>query len=153
MQATAIATWQAHGAHDDGAGWQPQLHPFHRQRQTEQVTTPQEWRPTGIGLGTPSLRHLHLGPASHAVSKKYAYADDLTIMHTDGNWQAVEGVRVLSKDKATLGEYLQIWKLKLSTTQTLTAVVHLNKEAKREVKVNHNNETLFFCSVPKYLAT
>jgi len=74
-------------------------------------------------------------------------------MHTDGNWQAVEGVRVLSKDKATLGEYLQIWKLKLSTTQTLTAVFHLNKEAKREVKVNHNNETLFFCSVPKYLAT
>ena len=59
---------------------------------------------------------------------------------------------VLSKDKATLGEYLQTWKLKLSTTKTVSAVFHLNnKEAKHELKVNFNNETLPFCSEPKYL--
>jgi len=53
---------------------------------------------------------------------------------------------------ATLGEYLQSWKLKLSTTKTVSAVFHLNnKEAKRELKVNFNNETLPFCSEPKYL--
>ena len=53
---------------------------------------------------------------------------------------------------ATLGEYLQIWKPKLSTTKTASAVFHLNnKEAKRELKVNFNNETLPFCSEPKYL--
>jgi len=34
--------------------------------------------------------------------------------HADGNRQAVEGV--LSKDGATVDEYLQTWKLKLSTT-------------------------------------
>ena len=52
----------------------------------------------------------------------------------------------------TLGEYLQTWKLKLSTTKTVSAVFHLNnKEAKRELKVNFNNETLPFCSEPKYL--
>jgi len=40
---------------------------------------------------------------------------------------------------ATLGEYLQTWKLKLSTTKTVSAVFHLNnKEAKRELKVNFN---------------
>jgi len=39
------------------------------------------------------------------ISKKYAYADDLAIMHADGDWQAVEGA--LTKDMATLGEYLQ----------------------------------------------
>jgi len=62
----------------------------------------------------------------------------------------VEGA--LSKDMATLGEYLQTWKLKLSTTKTALAVFHLNnKEAKRELKVNFNNETLPFCSEPKYL--
>jgi len=34
----------------------------------------------------------------------------------------------------------------------VSAVFHLNnKEAKRELKVNFNNETLPFCSVPKYL--
>ena len=53
---------------------------------------------------------------------------------------------------ATLGEYLQTWKLKLSTTKTVSAVFHLNnKEAKRELKVSFNNETLPFCSEPKYL--
>jgi len=40
---------------------------------------------------------------------------------------------------------------KLSTTKMVSAVFYLNnKEAKREVKVNHNNETLPFCSEPKY---
>jgi len=44
------------------------------------------------------------------------------------------------------------WKLKLTTTKTVPAVFHLsNKEAKRELKVNINNETLPFCSEPKYL--
>jgi len=58
----------------------------------------------------------------------------------------------LSKDMATLGEYLQTSKPKLSTTKTVLAVFHLNnKEAKRELKVNFNNETLPFCSEPKYL--
>ena len=52
---------------------------------------------------------------------------------------------------ATLGEYLQTWKLKLSTTKTVSAVFHLNKEARRELKVNFNNETLPFCSEPKYV--
>jgi len=70
----------------------------------------------------------------------------LTIMHAGGNWRAVDGA--LNKDMATLGEYLQTWKLKLSTTKTVSAVFHLNnKEAKREVKVNYNNETLPICSV------
>jgi len=53
---------------------------------------------------------------------------------------------------ATVGEYLQTWKLKLSTTKTVSAVFHLNnKEAKRDLKVNFNNETLPFCPEPKYL--
>ena len=61
-------------------------------------------------------------------------------------------VGALTKDMATLGEYFQTWKLKLSTTETVSAVFHLNnKEAKRELKVNFNNETLPFWSEPKYL--
>jgi len=48
----------------------------------------------------------------------------------------------------------QVWryKLKLSTTKTASAAFHLNNmEAKRELKVKYNNETLPFCSEPKYL--
>ena len=53
---------------------------------------------------------------------------------------------------ATPGEYLQTWKLKLSITKTVSAVFHLNKKkAKRELKVNFNNETLLLCSERKYL--
>jgi len=55
-------------------------------------------------------------------------------MHADGDWQAVEGV--LRKDVSTASEYRQIWKLKLRTLNTESAVLHLNsKEAKRELKV------------------
>ena len=96
------------------------------------------------------LFNIYTSDLSATISRKYAYADDLTIMHADGDWLAVEGA--LSKDMATLGEYLQTWKLKLSTTKMVSAVFHLNnKEAKRELKVNFNNETLPFCSEPKYL--
>jgi len=90
------------------------------------------------------LFNIYISDLLTTISRKYAYDDDLGIMHADGNWQAVEGA--LSKDTATLGEYLQTWKLKLSTTKMVSAVFHLNKEAKPELKVNFNNETLPFCS-------
>ena len=97
----------------------------------------------------PLLFNIYISDLPTTISRKYACADDLAIMHADGDWQAVKGA--LTKDMATLGEYLQTWKLKLSTTKTVLAVFHLNnKEAKRELKVNFNNETLPFCSEPKY---
>jgi len=72
-------------------------------------------------------------------------------MHADVDWQAVEWV--LTKDMATVGEYLQTWKLKLSTTKTVSAAFHLNnKEAKHELKVKYNSANLVpFCSETKYL--
>jgi len=98
----------------------------------------------------PLLFNIYISDLPTTTSRKHAYADDLAIMHADGDWQAVGGV--LSKDMATLAEYLQTWKLKLSTTKTVSAVFHLNNnEAQRELKVNFNNETLPFCSEPKYL--
>ena len=89
------------------------LSPVPQQRQTEQVTAPQERRVTGIRPSAPSLQHLYVWPVNYRL-QKYVFADDLAIMHVDGDWQVVEGV--LSKDMATVGEYLQTWKLKLSTT-------------------------------------
>ena len=81
----------------------------------------------------PLLFNIYISDLSTTVFRKYAYADDLAIMHAGGDWQAVEGV--LSKDMATVDEYLQTWKLKLSTTKTASAAFHINnKEAKRELK-------------------
>jgi len=72
-------------------------------------------------------------------------------MHADGDWQVVEGM--LSKDDmATVDEYLQTWKLLLSSTKTMSADFHLNNmEANHGLKVNFNNKTLSFCSEPKNL--
>ena len=93
----------------------------------------------------PLLFNISISDLPTTVSRKCAYADDLAIMHADGDWQAVEGV--LSKDMTTVGEYLQTWKLNLSSKQSVWAAFHLNnKEVKRELNVNFNNETLLFCS-------
>jgi len=85
----------------------------------------------------PLLFNIHIEDLLTTVSKTYAYADDLAIMHADGDWQAVEVV--LTKDMATVSEYFQTWKLKLSTTKTVSAVFHLNKISKHELKVIYNN--------------
>ena len=98
----------------------------------------------------PLLFNIYIPDLPTTVSRRYAYADYPAIMHADGDWQAVEGV--LCKDMATVDEYILTWKLKFSTTKTVSAVFHLNnKKPKRELKVNFNNETLPFCSEPKYL--
>jgi len=96
----------------------------------------------------PLLFNINTWLANHHLTK-YAYFDDLAIIDTDGDGQAVKGV--LSKDMASIGKFLQTWKLKLDTTKTVLADFHLNKEAKCELKVNHNNETLAFCSESKNL--
>jgi len=81
--------------------------------------TPQERRPTRICPGMPSLQHLHLSPANHRLHKVcIGHADDLAIMHVDGDWQTVEVV--LTKQMASAGEYLQTWKLQLSTIKTVS---------------------------------
>jgi len=98
----------------------------------------------------PLLFNIFISDLPTTVSRKYEHADYLAIMHADTDWQVVEGV--LSKDMEYIYEYLQTWKLTLSTAKTVSAAFHLNnKEAKRELKVNQNNETLPFCSELKYL--
>jgi len=49
------------------------------------------------------LFNIYTSDLPTSLSRKYAYADDLAVMHVDGDWLAVEGA--LSKDMATLGEY------------------------------------------------
>jgi len=59
---------------------------------------------------------------------------------------------MLSKHRTTIGKYLNTWKLKLSTANTVSAIFHVsNKAAKDELKANFRNEILPFCSEPKYL--
>ena len=84
------------------------------------------------------------------ISKEFAYADDLALLHSSGNWKDLE--ETLSQDMSTLSLYLQTCRLKLSHTKTVTAAFHLNnREAKRELKVYNNGRLLPFCPTPIYL--
>ena len=84
------------------------------------------------------------------ISRKFAYADDLALLHPSGNWKDLEGT--LSQDMSKLSSYLQTWRLKLSHTKTVTAAFHLNnREAKRELKV-YNNGGLFTVPSNPYLS-
>ena len=85
------------------------------------------------------------------ISRKFAYADDLELLHCSGNWKDLEGT--LSQDMSTLSAYWhQTWRLKLSHTKTVTAAFYLNnREAKRELKVYNNSRLLQFCPTPTYL--
>ena len=72
------------------------------------------------------------------------------MLHSSGNWKDSEGT--FSQDMFTILAYLQIWRLKLSHTKTVTAAFHLNsREAKRELKVYNNGGLLPFCPTPTYL--
>ena len=86
------------------------------------------------------------------ISRRFAYADDLALLHFSGNWKDLEGT--LSQDMSTFSVYVQTWRLKLSHshTKTVTATFHLNnREAKRELKVYNNGRLLLFCPTPTYL--
>jgi len=72
----------------------------------------------------PLLFNIYISDLPTTISRKYAYTDDITIMHADGLWQAVVGG--LIKHMATKSEYFQTWKLKFSTTKTVSAAFHLN---------------------------
>ena len=98
----------------------------------------------------PLLFNIYMYDLPSMISRKFAYADDLVLLHSSGNWEDLEGT--LSQDMSTFSAYFQTWRLKLSHTKTVTAVFHLNnREAKRELKVYNNNRLLPFCPSPTYL--
>ena len=105
--------------------------------------------PQGLVLA-PLLFNIYTNDLPSMISRKFAYADDLALLHSSGNWKDLEGT--LSQDMSTLSDYLQTWRLKLSHTKTVTAAFHLNnREAKLELKVCNNSRLLPFCPTPTYL--
>ena len=56
------------------------------------------------------------------ISRKFAYADDLALLHFSGNWKDLEGT--LSQNMSTLSTYLQTWRLKLGKTSSRFSLNH-----------------------------
>ena len=85
----------------------------------------------------PLLFNIYTYDLPSMISRKFAYADDLALLHSSGNWKDL-----VSPDL----------RFKLSHTKTVTAAFHLNnREAKRELKVYNNGRLLPFCPTPTYL--
>ena len=110
---------------------------------------PKNGVPQGSVLAT-LLFKIYMYDLPSMIYRKFAYADDLALLHSSGNWNDLEGTS--SQDMSTLSAYLQTWRLKLSHTKTVTAAFHLNnREAKRELKVYNNGRLLPFCPTLTYL--
>ena len=97
------------------------------------------------------LFNIYVSDLPPTTSSKFAYADDLALVHIAGDWRTLE--KTLSQGMATPHTYLQKWRLKLSETKTVSSVFHLtNREAKRELSVELNGKLLPFSDTSKYLS-
>ena len=84
------------------------------------------------------------------VGRKFAYSDELAILHYASDWKVLEGL--LTQDMAILSSYFYKWKLKVGTTKTVSAAFRVyNKEARRELDIVVNGQALPFCAEPTYL--
>ena len=63
----------------------------------------------------PLLFNIYTYDLPSMIFRKFAYSDDLALLHSSGNWKDLEGT--LSQDMSTLSAYLQIWRLKFSHTK------------------------------------
>ena len=70
----------------------------------------------------PLLFNIYTYDLPSIIFRKFAYADDLALLHSSGNWKDLKGT--LSQDMTTLLAYLQTWRMKLSHTNTVTAAFH-----------------------------
>ena len=96
----------------------------------------------------PLLFNIYTYDLPSMISRKFAYADNLALLHSSGNWKDLEGT--LSQDMSILPVYLQTWSLNF--TKTVTTAFYLNnREAKRELKVYNNGRLLPFCPTPTCL--
>ena len=98
----------------------------------------------------PLLFNIYIHDLPDTISRKYGYADNLTILTVHLEWKTIEST--LSQDMSTLALYLRQWRLKLSEGKTVSTVFHLNnKEAKRELDVYFNTRRLNFQPTTTYL--
>ena len=57
----------------------------------------------------PLLFNIYTYNLPSMISRKFAYADDLALLHSSGNCKDLEGT--LSQDMFTLSAYLQTWEV------------------------------------------
>jgi len=113
LQSIAIDTWQTHGPHDHGAGWYSQLNPTTRNSKWSRLWSLKNGVPQG-SVREHLLLNIYTSTLLTTVSRIYAYADVLAIMHAVGDWQVFwSGAE--QRHAKRVGGYLHNLKLNLST--------------------------------------
>ena len=97
----------------------------------------------------PLLFSIYVYDLPNTTARKYAYADNLAIVHTVCSWQ--EAKEILNQYIARLSDYVRKWELKLCE-KTVSASFHPNnKEAKYEHNIKFNSSYLTHQEIPTYL--
>ena len=103
---------RTHDLNNNGPCPQPQHYPDHRLF-IVQLLGSEELRSSEIVPGRLLFKIYEHNPPS-TIFRKFAYTNDLEIVHSKAYWQEVE--EVLNQDMVTLSTYFQKFKLKLSAT-------------------------------------
>ena len=105
--------------------------------------------PQGLVLA-PALFNLHTYDLPATQRKKYIYADDIVLHHSNSDFQEIENA--LSNDLDGLRKYFRNWRLKLNTKKTVCNVFHLpNRFANYKLQIKKGGQTIQHDPMPKYL--
>ena len=107
----------------------------------------------GVAQGSvlaPTLYNIYTSDFPDTSSTRYMYADDVALTVSATQVREVEAK--LSGDMGIICQYLSNWRLKLSTTKTVSSIFHLrNHMATYELKVQTDSGLLNFDPNPTYL--
>ena len=83
-------------------------------------------------------------------SSKFTYADDMAILFSYQEKKIIEST--LSADLTSLQRYFHNWRLKLSTSKTVSSYFHLaNRLVSTELNIQIHDVKISFEKHPKYL--
>jgi len=101
-------------------------------------------RVNGLPQGSvlaPTLFNLYINNLPATLSRRFIYADDICCPFKAETFSEIECN--LTADLAHLAKYCQYWRLKPSTSKTVTSVFHLhNITSRRELNVQMNGHRL-----------
>ncbi|KAL4096724.1 hypothetical protein QTP88_021619 [Uroleucon formosanum] len=98
----------------------------------------------------PTLFNLYISDLPSTISRKFAYADDITVATQHEKFENNEAI--LNQDLEKLRKYFQQWRLKSNIQKTEISTFHLNnKLAKHQPTITFGNQILAYNPTPKYL--
>ncbi|KAL4100770.1 hypothetical protein QTP88_020801 [Uroleucon formosanum] len=99
---------------------------------------------------TPILFNLYISDLPNTISRKFIYADDITLAVQNNKFEVTE--KVLSEDLDIISTYLHRWRLKPNINKTVVTSFHLNNRlANYQPKVTFRGSTLNYDQTPTYL--